>query len=129
MKKSILLIGMLSLFLSVVPAFGQGSGTKCTAKIPFDFVVGSTVLPAGDYALRTAGMNCFVIQNKETGAAAFVFSRDILLGPTGSPARNTKWVFAHDGNRHVLHQVMVEGDDHVHDLIHGREIAELPETK
>ena len=132
MKKSILLIGMLSLFLSVVPAFGQGSETKCTAKIPFDFVVGSAVLPAGDYVLRTAWISsnsCFVIQNKETGAAAFVFSRDILLSPTGSPARNTKWVFAHDGNRHVLHQVTVAGDDHVHDLIHGTEIAELPETK
>ena len=128
MKKNILLIVMLSLFLSVVPAFSQSSETKCTAKIPFDFVVGSTVLPAGDYALRTARMNCVVIQNKEAGAAAFIFSRDILLSPTGSPARKTKWVFAHDGNRHVLHQVMVEGDDHVIDLIHSTEIAELPET-
>jgi hypothetical protein len=88
MKKSILLVGMLSLFLSVVPAFGQGSETKCTAKVPFDFVVGSTVLPAGDYAFRTAGMNCFVIQNKETGASAYTFSRDIRLSPTDSPARN-----------------------------------------
>jgi hypothetical protein len=73
--------------------------------------------------------SCFVIQNKETGAAAVIFSRDNLLSPTGSPARNTKWVFAHDGNRHVLHQVIVKGEDHVNDLIHGKEVAELPETK
>jgi hypothetical protein len=132
MKKSILLIGMLSLFLSVVPAFGQGSETKCTAKVPFDFVVGSTVLPAGDYTFRDAGMSsssCFVIQNKETGASALTYSRNILLSPTGSPARNGKWVFAHEGNRYVLHQVIVKGDDHVNDLIHGKEVPELPGTK
>jgi hypothetical protein len=72
--------------------------------------------------------SCFVIQNKETGASAYTFSRDILLGPTDSTARNSKWVFAHEGNRYVLHQVIVEGDNHVHDLIHGKEIAELPGT-
>jgi hypothetical protein len=66
MKKGMLLVGILSVFLTVVPAFGQGSETKATAKVPFDFVVGSTVLPAGDYAIRTAGMDRtrFIIQNK-----------------------------------------------------------------
>jgi hypothetical protein len=73
--------------------------------------------------------SCFVIQNKETGAAAYTYSRDIPLSPTGSPAPNTKWVFAHEGNRYVLHQVIVKGDDHVNDLIHGKEVPELPGTK
>jgi hypothetical protein len=50
MKKSMLLVGILSLFLSLVPAFGQGS-EKTAARVPFDFVVGSTVLPAGDYEI------------------------------------------------------------------------------
>lgn len=130
MRKSMLLAGVLSLFLSVVPAFGQGSETKATAKVPFDFVVGTTVLPAGDYAIRTAGVDGgrFIIQNKETGAAASALSRNIFLSPPGSTAPNSKWVFAHEGNRYVLHQVVVEGDNHVHDLIHGTEVAELPRT-
>ena len=72
--------------------------------------------------------NSFLLQNKETGAAAFVRSRDILLSPTGSTAPNSKWVFGHEGNRHVLHQVIVQDDNHVHDVIHGKELAELPET-
>jgi hypothetical protein len=65
--------------------------------------------------------------NKETGALAHTLSRDIPLSP-GATALSSKWVFAHEGNRYVLHQVTVEGDNHVHDLIHGTEIAELPRT-
>jgi hypothetical protein len=69
-----------------------------------------------------------LIQNTETWAAAFAESRDILVSPSGSMAPSSKLMFAHEGNRYVLHQVIVGGDDHVHDLIHGTEVAELPRT-
>ena len=128
MKKSILLVGMPSLLLGAVAVFGQGWETKAISKVPFDFVVGSTVLPAGDYAIRTVtdDPQCLLIQNTQTCAAAFARSRDILLSPPGSTAPSPKLVFAHGGNRYVLHQL--QWDNHVHDLIHGTEIAELPRT-
>jgi hypothetical protein len=72
--------------------------------------------------------NSLLIQNKETGASAFALSRDILLSPPGSKVPSSKLMFAREGDRYVLHQAIVVGDNHVHHLIHGTEIAELSRT-
>jgi hypothetical protein len=127
MKKAILLAGILTLFLCVVPALGESWETKAKTNVPFEFMAGDTVLPAGVYTVQTAitSPSRLIITNKETGASAIVSSLDIILSSSRSMAPITKMVFAYDGSRHVLHQVVIKGDDHVHDLLHGAEIAEL----
>ena len=41
---------------------------------------------------------------------------------------SSKLVFAFDGQRLVLHQIVVNTDKHIHDVVHGPEIAELSAT-
>src|SRR5215468_6054149 len=96
----------VSLFLSVLPSFGQDWETKATVNVPFEFVVGKTVLPAGDYAILTSTRmpSELLIKSVTTAASVFSMSQDIVLTPGGSTAPSSKLVFALDGDRHVLHQ-------------------------
>jgi hypothetical protein len=46
---------------------------------------------------------------------------------SGHPHETTKLAFYPDSNgRQVLHQIMIVGDDHTHDLIHSSSVPELP---
>ena len=63
--------------------------------------------------------------NRDAQVSATALSHDMFLIPSGA-ADSSKVMFALEGKRHVLHQVMVKGDNHIHDLIHGSEVAEFP---
>jgi len=131
MRKMLLLVVIVSLSLLVVPAFSQEWETKATINAPVEFVVGGTVLPAGDYRIQTAitSPHRLILTNVKTGDSAVTSSLDIVLSPPGSVAPESKMVFALDGKRHVLHQIVVAGDTHVHDLVHGPDVVELVTPK
>ena len=67
------------------------------------------------------------LQNKDTHVSALALSHDICLTPSGA-ATSSKLIFAFNGQQRVLHQAVIEGDDHIHDLLHGDEVAELKKT-
>jgi hypothetical protein len=125
MKTRFALAGVL-LFLCVATAFAQWAPlTK--AHVPFEFTIGNTAFPAGNYVIQTQGQvpSMLRIVNVDTQQSAMVFENDILLRSGYAMANKTKLVFSADGNRHVLHQVVIEIDDHVHDIVHGTQVAEV----
>jgi hypothetical protein len=57
-----------------------------------------------------------------------VHNRDVILG-RGKFLKDSKLVFAVNDGEHVLHQVAVSEDGHIHDIIHGKDVIELVSTR
>ena len=131
MKRRWLTITALSVLL-VWPALAQPSWTtKAKASVPFDFVVNGATLPAGDYQIITYGLgNVVLIQNVDNpDHKMIVQNRDVVLSPNGTILKDTKLVFVLNNGQHVLHQVDVAGDDHIHDIVHSADVVELVATR
>lgn len=128
MKARILiLLVVLSLLLLITPAVSQVIEANWTANVPFDFVVGDTQMPAGEYIVKSNPhtMRLTVI-NKETQKKASVLTRDI---ENLKPNEKTVLIFQRDRDRHVLHQVWGEYEGHGHDVAHGSDVIELMKVK
>ena len=101
MRSAFLALGFL---LAVSAAQAQDARVK--ANIPFDFVVGDRVMPAGEYIVAPAG---------SLGQAITISSGDradvSLTFPCASsgPSKSTKLVFHALAGRYFLSQVWVEG--------------------
>lgn len=124
MKKLLLVAGVC--FLIGGLAFGQNWTPQARVEVPFEFVVGATVLPAGTYVVSTpAGSTSLIMfTNTESGQASFASNIDISVKPASfNPTSNLVFVLDAQG-RHVLHQVWVLGQEHGHDLMHEKGIAE-----
>lgn len=126
MKRQILFAaGVCLLFTGL--AVAQHWTQQVTVSVPFEFVVGTTVLPAGSYAVSTPvgeSSSLLMFTNKETGAAAFATNIDLSL-KAHDYNQTSSLVFVLDAQgRHVLHQVWVMGDSHGHDLVHKKGVAE-----
>lgn len=84
-------------------AFGQTeastTSTTATAHIPYDFWIGETLLPAGDYSISPGAASVVVFWNEkdDVGEQAFLI-------PTGGlvASGDYKLIFVvHDGNHHL----------------------------
>ena len=96
----------LGLLLTVSAAQAQEPRVK--ANIPFDFVVGDRVMPAGEYMVIPTGSTGLVIaissETKPETALATTFAC-----ATSGPSKDTKLVFHSLAGRYFLSQVWVEG--------------------
>lgn len=92
----------LLLMLGVTSAHAL-TGDKVVANIPFDFTVGKTTLPAGEYVVqRGSSPATLFVQNKETYEAATVL---VISVEDRSSLGEAKLVFDRHGNEHSLSQV------------------------
>ena len=107
----------LGLLLAVSAAHAQESGVK--ANIPFDFVAGNQVLPAGEYLVTPEGSSgqVVLIRSSDNKAAKFASAFNCS---SARPSDSTKLVFHTMGGRYYLYQIWRQGFDH------GRE---LPKSK
>ena len=127
MKRQIFIgAGVLFLILVAVFAFSQEWLQVATVNVPHDFAVGTTVLPAGTYLVKTAtgSNNLILLVNKETGASASAINLDIHNKPN-TYNQHSRLVFVPDqSGRQVLHQVWIIGDAHGHNLVHKKGLPE-----
>jgi hypothetical protein len=106
----------LGLLLAVSAAHAQEA---VKANIPFDFVAGNEVLPAGEYVVTPEGSSRQVILIRSSDSKAAKFAT--AFGCSSSrPSDKTKLVFHTMGGRYYLYQVWTAGYDQ------GRE---LPKSK
>jgi len=100
-----LLVAAAALFLGSV---AHAQEVNVRAKVPFDFVLGDKVYPAGEYAIQTAMANndSLYIKNERGAKPAL-----LLTDPhtASEPANQTKLVFHQMGNTYFLYQVWVAG--------------------
>ena len=96
----------LGLLLVVSGVQAQENGVK--ADIPFDFVVGNQVLPAGEYLVTPQGSanQAILIRSTDSKSAAMTVTFSCA---SASPSRDTKLVFHTLGGRYFLSQIWAEG--------------------
>jgi hypothetical protein len=125
--KTLVVLTTVFLFVCITPAFAQWD-RQATVRVPFDFTVGTTLLFAGTYEISTRPLdNAILIKNIATGASVYTIEKNIILSRSDQrfEAAEPKLVFRQDWDQHVLHQILLAGDDHIHDLLHGRDVPEL----
>ncbi len=106
MKSRTLAVLVVAAFVAVTAGYAQSSG-RLTGNIPFEFRVGNTVLPAGEYEIVPNAAPRTLLFRAEDGKAAVVALPNIaekLQAPTDS-----KLVFNRYGNTYFLSQVWHAG--------------------
>jgi hypothetical protein len=95
----------LGLFFAVSGVQAQENGVK--ADIPFNFVVGDQVLPAGEYLVTAQGSGqAILIRSTDSKNAAMAVT--FRCGSV-NPSKDTKLVFHALGGRYFLSQVWAQG--------------------
>ena len=115
MKKSIF-FAFVNIVLAASCAHAQTSGASAgmNVDVPFDFIAGDVTLHAGNYTIRTVGVD---------GDTLLLRSADmkeaVLVSPTvlecGHSNKN-QLVFKVEGSRHYLWQISTSGDDMTREL-------------
>jgi len=96
----------LGLLLAVSAA--QAQETRVKADIPFNFVVGNQVLPAGQYIVTSQGMDNSSLLIRSDDRSAAVFSTSYSCSSV-KPSGTTKLVFHNVAGRYFLAQVWEQG--------------------
>jgi len=126
-KQALRVLIMLSLFvtLAVASVHAQFDG-QIAANIPFEFIVGKTTLPAGEYTvepLRTApGL---LIRSVDSRACVMVLTNSVQASAIQAKA---KLVFNRYGDQYFLSQVWTPGDYIGRELIRSRHELELAKS-
>jgi len=96
----------LGLFFAISGVQAQENGVK--ANIPFDFVVGNQVLPAGEYLVTAqgSGNQAILIRSTDHKSAAMTITFSCA---SASPSKDSKLVFHALGGRYFLSQVWAQG--------------------
>jgi len=94
------------LLLAVSAAQAQGPGVR--ANIPFDFVVGNQVLPAGEYVVAAEGSGNTAISIRSTEGHGTILSIAQAC-VAASPSKDARLVFHALGGRYFLSQVWSTG--------------------
>jgi len=120
--RTITMLSLLLMLAAVSVTAQQLSENSIAVKIPFDFAVDETKLPAGNYTLRrfisTSSADQLVIQNAE----ARVGMRTGITRPNRASEiqRKSKLVFNRYGEQYFLSQVWMAGSDTGRDLFQSR---------
>ena len=119
MKKQTLISLCLALGLTVVPAYAQNGGVR--AKVPFKFVVGRKILPAGEYTM-TANARLVTVQDGSGKPVALAWG-DYTSG--GSDKGNGQIIFHCYRDRCLLAEIWPSVKGYARKLDTSRPEAEL----
>jgi len=81
---------------------------KIVAQVPFGFVVGSKVVPSGEWIVQRASMDTKILLIRNTEAAVGMFSNISLVEAKKAPG-NCTLVFHKYGNQYFLSGVSIAG--------------------
>jgi len=117
--KALAAIGLLALL--AVPVVQAQSG-MLVANIPFDFHVGKTSLPSGEYNIKPLNPETLLIQSKDGSSSAV----SITFGATSSKIQDTgKLVFNRYGDQYFLSKVWRPGVSTGRELPKSRSEVEM----
>jgi hypothetical protein len=118
---------ILMLTLTLLPMLAAAQmqpDTKIVAQVPFDFVIGSKVVPAGQFSVQSAAPGAVTLAMRNWNAKI-----NMVANPTRveskKPAATNALVFHKYGHRYFLWEVKVEGSRIMYQLPEGSSEAEL----
>ena len=97
---------LLGLGLLLAVSAAQAQEARVKDNIPFDFVVGDQVMPAGEYIVAPAGSLGQAISISSNGSSDLALTSACA---SSGPSKSTKLVFHALAGRYFLSQVWVEG--------------------
>ena len=118
---------ILTLALTLLPMLAAAQmqpNTRITARVPFNFVVGSEVIPAGLFTVQAAVPDASMLEMRNKDAMIEVFS-NVNRPESKHPAPSNALVFHKYGHRYFLWEVRVEGSNVRYQLPQSRAEAEL----
>jgi hypothetical protein len=102
------------------------SNPALTVNVPFSFAVNGTTLPQGQYAVRAhVTGHLLMIENTDDPQHRVQVFNNNAGGNPGKYEPGARMVFTQTNGQQVLHEIIFAGDDHIHDVIHGNDVAEL----
>lgn len=105
MKPNMTFAVLLGMALVVGSAFGQ---TMVRAQIPFDFTVGNSTLPAGEYVVsQFVPGDGTVMEIRSANSGAHIYVQTSATESAKAPAEN-KLVFRRYGDQYFLSQIWNE---------------------
>jgi hypothetical protein len=123
MKKQLLAFIGLALLLATTSAYAQTITVK--ANVPFDFIVGRSMFPAGQYTVQSIDGSALSIGNSDLHTRRIVLSRRCQ---SIQASDKTKLVFHRYGNSYFLSQIWAAGDNSGHELPKSARELEVART-
>jgi hypothetical protein len=120
MKNLRSILAVLAVLLMATTAHAQQ--TKVTATVPFNFIAGDRVYPAGDYSISSNG-SVLRITNDEKSELMLSHACESLIVPA-----DTKLVFDGIGGNYFLRQIWVAGDSRGRELPRSHTEARLAQN-
>ena len=101
-------VSTVALTLAAAAGLYAQNSTPVTATVPFDFIVGKYLLPAGDYSVQqaSAGMTFIRSADRKTNLAITTH-----LSRSLDRQEQTHLVFNRYGNEYFLSQVWIQGSE------------------
>ena len=118
---------ILMLTLTLLPMLAAAqiqSETKIVVQVPFDFVIGSNLVPAGQLTVQRLAQGNDVLTMRNRDAKLNIFANSSRI-ETEKPSATTGLVFHKYGNRYFLWKVKVEGSQTMYRLPESPAEAEL----
>ncbi|HKN36559.1 MAG TPA: hypothetical protein VJX16_25230 [Terriglobales bacterium] len=126
MKKQLFtLAAVVALLLTVGSAYAQiGSDRMLVANVPFDFSVGTALLPAGQYTVQSIGTSnkTLLIRGSLPKASVIVLTIDTQAS---KEAAQSQLVFHRYGSQYFLSRVAVKGCTRGHELGRSKREVEM----
>jgi len=120
---------MLGLLLVITAASVQSQHHRKTfTNIPFDFIVGDKILPAGEYRLqpnRSDSHTVWLVQSKNCRLSVFFLTRP---AQSGEAQETAKLVFHRYGDQYFLSQIWQIGDKSGRELQQPHRERELAQS-
>jgi hypothetical protein len=118
---------LFTLTVLLLATAAQAQQTKVQANIPFDFVAGDRLYPAGEYTLKSMNDSGVPIRIEGTPeATSAIVSTNPCAGR--GPATSTKVVFHRMGDHYFLYQVWTEGNTLGRQFLKSREEMQLAQN-
>ncbi len=124
MKYTIRILMLTMTLLPMMAAAQIQNDGKLQAKVPFDFVVGSKVIPTGGLTVQRATLinGTLILANREANVSMVANFNRV---EAKTPAATTALVFHKYGHRYFLWQMKVEGSKSMYQALPSRAEAEL----
>lgn len=107
MRKIVTLLALMFTSLAL-PALGQTMTQTLRFSVPFEFIVGSKTLPAGDYEVCSRGNGVLELMNEQSRKTRIAFL-SYPTQPPFVPDRSARIVFQRYGSHVFLSQIWGEG--------------------
>ena len=117
MKKQMVAVLFLSVLTVAGSAYAQSVAHR--ANVPFDFIVGGTSLPAGEYTIESINSTdkLLLIRSADGNGKAMTLSHSVI---SRRPTEKSELIFSQYGGEYFLAQIWTAGNDAGRELPTGK---------